>query len=406
MLSQDLGAIKEALGDGHRDPEVRGKPQVGPCLFTTIQPRHLGPAWRPGLTDEQILEEGGVLARVKSKTPCPKHSDLALALDQAAAFFAGLRAPKAPTPWACLLREISTRPKRHGLSGMPKAARQKVSAALALLEEKRPLLSFWTVTLPTEALLQIGRRDTWQLFVARLLLQLKRRLLKRLGVAVVVGVVELQPERGKSLGVPCPHLHVVFMGRRNGGSGWAIEPEELDAMIQSAAIAAGVTGDICWDTAGNVQRVKKSVRAYLSKYMTKGSQDFEHWLGSEWESLIPRQWWLRTKPMNDMITGATADLPTGFMAWVWRHRAYLEEEGFLRILQYDLPLGVPLTFRIDWASAEDLALLIARWQEQLWDDLWHARAELGIVTTPSGLLYHRPLRRDFFPVVDFELAKP
>ena len=42
----------------------------------------------------------------------------------------------------------SERPDRYGLKGLPAAGRKSVWRALALLEEMRPLLTFWTISFP------------------------------------------------------------------------------------------------------------------------------------------------------------------------------------------------------------------------------------------------------------------
>jgi hypothetical protein len=137
------------------------------------------------------------------------------------------------------LARNSKRPPRYGLKGLPTGGRKMVSRALALLEDDRRLLSFWTVSLPTEALIALGRADRWPEFQDRVRKELAR-LLRRRGLPVrLVGVAELQPQRSRATGIPCPHLHVVFQGRRSPTAPWALSPADLD----------GVISEVCWERA-------------------------------------------------------------------------------------------------------------------------------------------------------------
>jgi hypothetical protein len=190
----------------------------------------------------------------------------------------------------------SKRPPRYGLQGLTSAGRKQVWRALSLLEEDRRLLSFWTVSLPTAALIALGQGDRWPVFQDRVRKELAR-LLQAAGLPVrIVGVVELQPKRSRATGIPCPHLHVVFQGRKSPGAPWALSPADLDGVIRAALDTAGalvldgIGEEEFLASAGNVQQVKKSVRAYLSKYMTKGGNDTAPHVGGPWEALLPRQW--------------------------------------------------------------------------------------------------------------------
>lgn len=269
------------------------------------------------------------------------------------------------------------RPPRYGLSGLPAAGRKSVSRALALLEENRGLLSFWTVSLPTDALIALGQADTWQVFQDRVRKELVRRLQGAGLPVLLVGVVELQPKRSLAAGFPCPHLHLVFQGRKSRGTGWVLSPADLDGVIRVALATAGVQAPDGIDaeswlaTAGNVQPVRKSVRAYLSKYMTKGSGDTERWRGTEAENLLPRQWWMWSRPMRDFVLAHVLPIAFGFLAWVHAWRVEIEEAGLarFRVLPLDDPRA-PLTYEINWLSCDRLAQLVALWQEDEWDEQW------------------------------------
>ena len=278
----------------------------------------------------------------------------------------------------------SKRPARYGLLGLPAAGRKAVSRSLALLEEKRELLSFWTVSLPTDALSELCRLDAWPLFQDRVRKELARLLRRRGLPALLVGVAELQPKRSRAAGFPCPHLHLVFQGRRSRGTGWVLSPSDLDEVIRAALATAGVQAPPDCDaaswlkTAGNVQQVKKSVRAYLAKYMTKGSGDTRQWVGSDAEALIPRRWWLATRLMRALVLEHILPIAFGFIAWVHKFRDDIEEAGLarFRVLPLDDPRA-PLTYEVNWLSCDKLAELVCVWLEDEWDEDWHRAYRLS-----------------------------
>lgn len=370
-LVADLQALKAVVGPQERGFGVRAKPKVGPKLQTGFQPSRLASQWQGLLSDFQVLEEGGVFASIRAGGPRPE-------------------GPEAPEALGSSMARNSHRPRRHGGKGLTSPGRHCVSSALVLLEAMRALLSFWTVTLPTAALLQINERDCWPRFVDRLGQRLRRVLLKRLGVDLCVGVVELQPKRTKREGMPCPHLHFVFQGRRHRLGAWAVSKNELDGIIQGALADVGIhISDL--SAAGNVQQVKRSVRAYLSKYMTKGSSDAEVWMGGLYQGLIPRQWWLWSQECRELVESCTTQLPTGFLAWVWRQREQLLQQGRFYLQQCKVPSEAPATYRIFWNSVANLAAVMAQWHEHLADAMIKARQELGIYTVMGEFVYAKPL---------------
>lgn len=370
-LLQQMRAMAEVIGPVVRDPEVRGRPRVGPRLVTGFAPSCLTAPQAPPLSDLDLLERAGFFARIRAEGAGPEGAEPPQGLGSSIA-----------RNW--------DRPPRYGFEGLTPAGRHNVSEALQLLEEDRSLLSFWTITLPTPVLLAIAERDSWPVFVKGVSRRLRRELIARLGAAVFVGAVELQPKRTAAVGIPCPHLHIVFRGRIDGCP-WALKRQTLDGIIAASAAEAGCAADCSYASAGNVQRVKKSVRAYLSKYLTKGSSDARVWAGTRWEALIPRQWWLWSDDMRRIVRSATVQLPTEFLAWVWRSRHALLNAGLFYLQQCKVPESAPATYRIFWNRVDCLAAVMARWHESLWDELWMSRAQAGIIATSSGVVYGLPV---------------
>jgi len=270
----------------------------------------------------------------------------------------------------------SKRPPRYGLSGLPAAGRKSVWRALALLEEMRPLLSFWTISLPSESLTALDQLGTLPAFQDRLRKELAR-LLKGAGLpALVVGVAELQPKRTRAEGRPCPHWHIVFQGRKDRGSRWALSRAQLDGAIAAALATAGVRAPDL-RSAGNVQQVKRSVRAYLSKYMTKGSGDCAPWVGSSHENLIPHQWWFWTGQLRAWVFEHIFPITFPFLAWVHEYRQELEAQGLVRFRRLELSdPAAPITYEANWLRCDLLAQLVYIWQLDAWDAEWSGKFRL------------------------------
>lgn len=288
-----------------------------------------------------------------------------------------------PESMGLSLARNSDRPARYGLKGLTSNGRKQSYRALSLMEEHRACLAFWTVTLPTEALMQLSLLDSLPKFQDHLRNYLDRYLKSRGLPRWAVGVAELHPARSLREGMPCPHWHVVFMGRKTRGHKWAISREELDGVIGRALVAAGVElpagvpMDRFLATAGNVQPVKKSVRAYLAKYVTKAGNDTAPWVGTPFEALIPRQWWFWTKEIRLWTLKHLLPIVRDFLIWAHEYRHALDKAGLIRWKQFDLPdPKAPATFEINWLSLEHIAQVIAAWQLDQWDAEWHRNASI------------------------------
>jgi hypothetical protein len=186
----------------------------------------------------------------------------------------------------------------------------------------------------------------------------------------VVGVVELHPERSSREGRPCPHIHVAFVGRQHRRARWALSTADLDLIICKALVAAQCF-DLDVKAAGNVQPVKKSVGAYLSHYLKKGSGP-PPGTGRGFQ-LIPRQWFFQSRPMLGMVRALTVRLPLPFVAFMHGRRSVLREQSWGDWQQVEIPdPRAPDTFSILWESVAAVAAALAWWQETLWEAQWAA----------------------------------
>lgn len=347
--------------------------------MTTFQPALLGGTWKPEPSDFELLKEAGVFNRIWAADP------------------ARAEAPKASEPLGLSMARNSHRPRRHGFQGLPAPGRLNVSDALALLEPRRALLSFWTITLPTPALMHLLWGAGWAKFQDQVRDRLRQLLIRKGMDPTLVGVAEIQTKRTKKTGIPAPHLHVVFKGRHHHRGAWLLSRAELDGVIKSALYRCGVRmlREEQWEpfleAAGNVQQVKKSVRAYLGKYLTKGSSDVAIYEGGMWEALIPKQWWFWSKECRLLVESCRINLPQGLIAYLFRERERYIERGLIRINKLEVPPEAYATYRIYWLKAENLALVVAEWMESVADQTWNALSSVGIYRQQGRSIYGRPV---------------
>jgi len=176
---------------------------------------------------------------------------------------------------------------------------------------------------------------------------------------------------------------LVFKGRNRRGEQWRLTKEALDLVIEAALRSAGARSFRAGNC-GNVQPVKKSVRAYLSKYMTKGSGEVSRWKGNRAESLIPRQWWLMSAVLRFRVLQYITPVLAGFIIWAHQNRADLEGLGLarFRVLPLQDPRA-PATWEINWLTLEKLAEVIYLWQTDQWEHEWQGNHRVSMAVAGS-----------------------
>jgi hypothetical protein len=241
--------------------------------------------------------------------------------------------------------------KRRGLDGLPKSGRKRVTELLALLEEFRPRLAFWHVTLPDEDYLDLKELGTWSVFQRRLFDRLTQYLKEHGDPALMVGVCEVGEKRLERTSRPMPHLHIVTTGYRSKVSKgtYLLRPSVMDGIVQKACLDAGLPPRDR-QAASRMEPIRHSVRGYVDKYVTKGSGMPGKATDGGWEALVPHQWWNRSDGLHRYAEGLLFHLPPAFVAFVLQQRQRLETArlGFGRVVQVgrrktktmDLPIEV------------------------------------------------------------------
>lgn len=194
--------------------------------------------------------------------------------------------------------------KARGSGGLTKYGAKMVRSGCAGLEQavRKEYLSFLTLTLPTSdsGLIALMTSELGHI-VNRFTQELTRELVRKGLSGEYVYVIEEQ-KRG------APHVHMIFQGRhdrnsmrknrhtsKSRGWGWAISTAKVDELWKGTLVNAGYPITSV-EAACNIQRVRKSVVAYMSKYMTKGtkptgSNDTAASTSRESERIHPASWW-------------------------------------------------------------------------------------------------------------------
>ena len=217
---------------------------------------------------------------------------------------------------------------RYGLRGISKSGLNKVRDAMRLLNEYKPRLGFWTVSLPDEDYEELRVSGRWPLLQRRIYDLLARYLRDHGDEALVIGVTEIGEKRLRRTGKPMPHLHLVSTGYgvRGPRGGWLLSPAVMDEIVEKATASVGLSRRDR-PAASGLQPIRHSVSAYLGKYLTKAAGADQVRPAEGWESLIPRQWWNRSDELHKFLLGHVFHLPPAFVAFVLQQRKRLEALG-------------------------------------------------------------------------------
>ena len=217
---------------------------------------------------------------------------------------------------------------RPGLSGISTKGSKFIKDSLTLMEDFKEKLAMWTITLPNEDYSDLADRRGWPLFQRRLIDLLTRYLKVAQDPCLVVAAVELGDERTRRTRRPMPHIHVITTGwgSRDASGKWLLRPEVMDELVAKAAQYAGLPSRDRL-AASRIEPIRHSVRAYMSKYLTKQAKPEELDLDSGWDELIPRQWWNRSDEAFSLVNGLTWKLSPAFAAFLVQRRKELESLG-------------------------------------------------------------------------------
>lgn len=196
----------------------------------------------------------------------------------------------------------ASRPEKYGKLGITSFGRKMVKSAATLIQKMpNKRTTFATVTMPT--LPQQLRRELalcWPEFVRQLLQTLTRWLKKQGLPPLVCSVSEIQPKRLAEHREGYLHLHLVWPNHWARAGNWAIDVGDLRTWISEFLQSRGLWAADSWVNVATEQ-VYKTAAGYLSKYMSKGSDELVAFAEDCGWDAVPGQWWNLSKAARDMV---------------------------------------------------------------------------------------------------------
>ena len=187
--------------------------------------------------------------------------------------------------------------KRRGMAGITKYSRRLIECGATVIENTagKELCSFLTLTFPCGD----GEWTTRQVNKAYNNFQtaLLRKLASENLPPLVIGCVEAQPKQSEKEGRFVPHYHLLFQGRLRYKS-WAIHKNWFRDTWWKCLSNAGVVSESADRSAcSRVEQVKKSVSAYMGKYLSKAAKAGKECLEKGLEIDCPGSWHKASRAM-------------------------------------------------------------------------------------------------------------
>lgn len=198
---------------------------------------------------------------------------------------------------------------RRGQGGMSPKAQSIVKRRAAALEyfHRKKDLAFLTVTLD-DTYAPLIQGDV----IARMTKNLRdifvEGMTQRGLPPLLVGVVEIQPQRLAETGKVCYHWHFVLPARTGPGP-WALTTHEWNDMV-GHALRRTLPDMASHKMRGwvDIEPIRKSAAAYLGKYMTKGHGMVELALQADPDHVFPKQWWTCTRTLKHLAESLEVEI--------------------------------------------------------------------------------------------------
>ena len=245
------------------------------------------------------------------------------------------------------------------------APKKKLRQACAFLKPYQKRLAFITLTLSGWC---VTRLSLLKNGIGALMSNFRRALMqkaKRAGLEdYYLDVAELQPKRTRREGMPCWHWHCVMVNKFLNlvSADWVLSPEDISELWQSALKVTLGVKELDQTNIVEVKYVKKDVYAYLSKYVSKGTEvSLINW--GEWPNMVIKQWVAINKVLRDDIRKITPELPGDFMTWLEMNQKRLKKARLyhLKVWAPDhLPIGN--LYEVQFYGVRAFALCVCLWE--------------------------------------------
>lgn len=225
---------------------------------------------------------------------------------------------------------------RYGFGGLSAAGGLALEDFCSLIRQDKGQFGMWTVTIPPAVAVMLDKIPGG---ASKLSDVIRRRFNEALTRAC--------RREQKKTRIPCSprwafviepqkrgvvHWHFVFRCRSRPGRPWLISTFRLDQLIRNACRVVTGVDDPC-QSAGNVQKLRSSPGAYLSKYLRKGvrTKAPEVILRHGWsENMVPRQWWGWSRETRAWVETYRFELPAVLVCFLSRQWRGLAAMGRIR----------------------------------------------------------------------------
>lgn len=239
---------------------------------------------------------------------------------------------------------------RQGLNGINGSAKRMLRSAAAVLGKRIPrqLMTFATLTTPaiTEAENEIVNAN-WSEIVKQTEQEIKRLLIRAGIVPELAYPVEIQEDRYIETGIVALHLHLVFQGRKDSRSDYAIKPAQIDRIWRSQfERVLGRSVDV--SASNKLEVPRKDLGKELGKYISKGGKLVAKIIADGKGHLLPSSWWGMTTSLKRKVKAAIVNLDSDTATWL------SESSNDLPVKLFDIRLGETyknkLVARIGWIT--------------------------------------------------------
>lgn len=184
-----------------------------------------------------------------------------------------------------------TQRARYGLKGITPLGRKRVREGAFLIEKRYGRgVGFYTLTCPYDDPLLISSYNEQIGNIMRSYFQELRRAYDRVGAKFAyVAVLEIQPQRYAIRGEPVLHIHYIAPCFLPGSREWVVEAETI-RNIWGRVLRSVVGSTPPMGASVDTSLVHSSAVGYLSKYMSKGSEECQ-FLAQNCPNQLPSQWW-------------------------------------------------------------------------------------------------------------------
>jgi len=267
----------------------------------------------------------------------------------------------------CYFEETPPR-NRKGLGGITRKGRKSVVNGGLVIESyyERSRLSFVTLTVPP---LPEGSRDNlnqnWGEVCHRFNTALGDRLRRFNLNNIWVYCSEVQEKRFKETGDVYLHLHIVFPNKARGGKDWIVKIPALRSMWLAAMRPLAPEVDDCPWVQVKAEPVKKSVKGYLGKYLSKGAQLTQEVIDAGLADQLPKHWWGSSQRVKARVAQHSVDVGQDLADLLWALCSYGpgQEVTWCQPVMVETYHGEPLhvgwSFKLSDEFARELQTLYA-----------------------------------------------